>query len=311
MTTGISRLDALARELFATGLPRRLFEIARDEDLGPGGEPGDVTSEAVVAPDAELTAAVRAREPMTIAGLAMLEQLRDVVAPEVGIERIASDGDAATQDTTLATISGRAIDVLALERPMLNLLGRLSGIAALTRRVVDLIAGTGCDVCDTRKTTPGLRVLEKYAVACGGGTPHRLGLHDALLIKDNHLAAMGSPTGDALTRSLTELCARARESHADLKFVQVECDTLAQAKAVLAVPAGVIDLLLLDNMPPDVLREAVAMRDDLQPSVKLEASGGISFDTVRAIAETGVDRVSMGALTHGAVSVDVGLDALD
>lgn len=187
---------------------------------------------------------------------------------------------------------------------MLNLVGRLSGIATLTRLYVDAIAGTTTVICDTRKTTPGMRSLEKYAVRCGGGTLHRLGLHDAVLFKDNHLQHLG-PGEFAPTVAAAAKAARDRY---DLRFVEVEIDTLEQLHLVLEIERGLIDMVLLDNMSLDQMRDAIICRDRLAPDLLLEASGGIALDHVRAVAEAGVDRISVGALTHSAPSLDVALD---
>jgi nicotinate-nucleotide pyrophosphorylase (carboxylating) len=203
--------------------------------------------------------------------------------------------------------------MLAVERPLLNMLGRLSGIASLTRRYVDAVSGTGTGIYDTRKTTPGWRSLEKYAVRCGGGCNHRAGLFEAVLIKDNHLAlgaelrpqgAGGFSPAEAVLKARAFLLER-RADAARQAIVEIEVDTLEQLGQVLA--AGP-DLILLDNMSPATLREAVALRDRGFPAIQLEASGGVDLASVRKIAETGIDRISVGALTHSAVSLDFGLD---
>jgi nicotinate-nucleotide pyrophosphorylase (carboxylating) len=228
---------------------------------------------------------------------------------------LANDGDAVQAGAALAEIAGEARDLLTAERLLLNLVGRLSGIATLTRQYVDAIAGTRARIYDTRKTTPGLRRLEKYAVRCGGGTNHRTGLFDAVLIKDNHLAFAAAAHVAATPREAVERArqfvaetASSLEASPDGKpaiLIEVEVDTLDQLRDVLpALP----DIVLLDNMPPDVLREAVALRDAAAPQVELEASGGISLHSVRAAAESGVERISVGGLTHSASSLDVGLD---
>jgi nicotinate-nucleotide pyrophosphorylase (carboxylating) len=192
--------------------------------------------------------------------------------------------------------------ILAGERTALNFLQRLCGVASQTARHVALVAGTSCKVLDTRKTTPGWRLLEKYAVRMGGGHNHRMGLCDGVLIKDNHLAALGATVG-----TVAEAVRLARQAQGNRVQLEIEVDTLEQLDAALA--AGP-DIVLLDNMGPDRLREAVRRRNAIAPGVQLEASGGVTLDNLRAIAETGVDRVSIGALTHSAVALDVGLDYL-
>lgn len=295
-------------ELFAAlasgGLVRRLIELARDEDLGAVG---DITSRAWFDDGGAAPASARlvARESGTVAGLAALPLLRDAFAPASEVRASVSDGAAVEHGAVLATLRGPGRELLAIERTMLNLIGRLSGIATLTSRYR---AAKGADVrarlFDTRKTTPGLRLLEKYAVRCGGGFCHRLGLHDAVLVKDNHVAHV--PLAELAQRATSA----ARRARADrpLRFVQIEVDTLEQFRELLRAEPGAIDLVLLDNMPPELLRRAVAMRDEAQSTIELEASGGVNLETIRAIAESGVDRISVGALTHQATGMDVALD---
>jgi nicotinate-nucleotide pyrophosphorylase (carboxylating) len=187
---------------------------------------------------------------------------------------------------------------------MLNFVGRLSGISTRTAEFVAAVAGTRAAVLDTRKTTPGLRALEKHAVRCGGGANHRIGLFDAMLVKDNHVAGLAPA---AMAARVADAARRARARHA-LSFVEAECDDLEQFRAIVALPAGTVDIALLDNMGLDALRACVALRDASAPALKLEASGGVRLETVRAIAETGIDRISVGALTHSAPCLDVGLD---
>ncbi len=296
-------LPAFADQLVRTGLPRRLFEIARDEDLG---ERGDMSSLVSIASETVLMAQIGSRQAGVLAGLAFAQLLADAVAPGVVIEPVAKDGQRVSPGDVIGVVRGPVRSVLAVERPMLNLLGRLSGIATLTRQAVAQTEGTRAQVCDTRKTTPGLRVLEKYAVACGGGTSHRMGLHDAVMLKDNHLAAMrreGEPLASAIERAAND----ARTRFADvLQFVQIECDTLEQFSEVLKVRAGLVDMVLLDNMDCDTLRQAVAMRGDR--AIGLEASGGITINTLAEVARTGIDRVSLGQLTTQATGLDFGLD---
>ncbi|NNM24755.1 MAG: carboxylating nicotinate-nucleotide diphosphorylase, partial [Phycisphaerales bacterium] len=204
---------------------------------------------------------------------------------------------------TIARMDGSIAVILAAERTVLNLLGRLSGIATLTRRFVDAVAGETAVVCGTRKTTPGWRGLEKYAVRCGGGTLHRIGLYDAALYKDNHLARLGPNPGPALAAAIASV----RREH-PLRFVQVEADTLDQVRTILQFEPGLVDLVLLDNMADAELSASVALRAELAPTILLEASGGVTLARVRAVAATGVDRISVGAVTHSAPALDIGLD---
>ena len=231
------------------------------------------------------------KEHGIVCGLAAAEAVFRALDPDVRFEALVEDGTPVERMTVVAVVSGPLRAILTGERVALNFLGRLSGIATLTRSYVDAVAGTGVAILDTRKTTPGLRLLEKHAVACGGGRNHRFGLDDAVLVKDNHLAAAGS------VRAAVERLRAAT----DLP-VEVECDTLAQVSEALA--AGV-DAILLDNMTTDELVAAVTA---VQGRARIEASGGVTFDNVRAIAETGVDEISIGALTHSVRSLDVSLE---
>jgi nicotinate-nucleotide pyrophosphorylase (carboxylating) len=255
------------------------------EDVGDG----DLTSEAVVPADARLDATLLLKQLGVVCGLEVAEAVFRELDPDVTFEPFAADGDLV--HGAVARVSGNARALLTGERTALNLLGRLSGIATLTRAYVNAVAGTGATILDTRKTTPGLRALEKLAVRAGGGTNHRFGLYDAILIKDNHLRLGGG---------VAESVRRAKETGVK---VEVECETLDDVRA--AIDAGA-DMILLDNMSSDELRAAVAL---VAKRVPLEASGGVTLDTVRTIAETGVDFISVGALTHGATSLDVGMDA--
>jgi len=262
-------------------------DIARwlAEDVGDG----DRTTESIVPADAQSRASLLIREPGVVAGLDLARQVFESLDDELRWEPLVNDGDHVPSGA-VARLRARARAVLTGERLALNLLGRLSGVATLTRRYVDAVAGTQAVILDTRKTTPGLRAAEKWAVRCGGGTNHRMGLHDAVLIKDNHL--LHAPDLGAAVR-------RARGSGLP---VEVECDTLDQVADALAVGA---DRILLDNMSLVDLRAAVAMN---RGRVPLEASGGVTLDTVAAIAATGVDHISVGALTHAARSLDVALE---
>jgi nicotinate-nucleotide pyrophosphorylase (carboxylating) len=259
------------------------------EDLGRGG---DVTSAATIDADARFTAAMNARQEMVVAGLEIAAAFFRRFDLNVRIEQLANDGDRVDAGATLMRLDGNARAMLAAERSALNTLQHLSGIATLTRRHVDAIAGTGAVLLDTRKTVPGLRVLEKYAARMGGAQNHRMRLDDGILIKDNHVAVNGG---------VAEAVRRAKAADTGLQ-VQVEVDRLDQIEPALAAGA---DRLLLDNMPPPVLREAVAL---VAGRVPLEASGGVTLDTIRATAETGVDYISVGRITQSAPAVDIGLD---
>ena len=264
---------------------------ALDEDLGRAG---DVTSSATLPEGIAAKAKLVARKAGTIAGLPCAARAFRTLAPNIRFDAKARDGDSVIAGTTLAMIEGPAIAILSGERVALNFLGHLSGIATLTAAYAAKIAHTKAKITDTRKTTPGLRALEKYAVRCGGGVNHRFGLDDAVLIKDNHIAVAGG-VGKALD------AARAAVGH--LVKVEIEVDTLDQLKQVLA--SGKADVVLLDNMDTKTLREAVAL---CKGKIVTEASGGVTLETVAAIAETGVDVISSGALTHSAPSLDVALD---
>ena len=281
-------------------LVRRLFEIARDEDLGSPAR--DITTQACGLGGTSVAYATM-RAPGSVSGLGFVPLLAEVYAFSGTIRPLMSDAEIAGAGDVLLMIEGPTDEVLSLERPLLNLIGRLSGIATLTRSFVERVRGTNATMVDTRKTTPGHRMTEKYAVVCGGGGSHRLGLHDAVLIKDNHIAGI-----DDLTSWINQASARARAVHPAPSFIEVEVDNLDQLAQVLDCEDGAVDFVLLDNMPPERLREAVAARNQKRPSVRLEASGGVTLETVAEIASTGVDRISCGALTHGATSLDVGLD---
>lgn len=285
---------------------RQLARLALREDLA--GQ-SDWTSVAVVPEGMGGRARVVGRKPGIIAGLPAAAIILDECDPKIEFRPLIDDGTHIAAGTFVAKIAGPARSLLAAERPLLNLLGDLSGIATLTRRFVESVAGTPARIYDTRKTTLGWRRLEKYAVRIGGGHNHRLGLFDGILIKDNHLAlgaiakAEHFSPADAVRKARDFLAARA-DLGGNL-IVEIEVDSLGQLREVL--PEGP-DIVLLDNMSPATLREAVALRDSLSPSVELEASGGISLETVGDVARSGVDRISAGALTHSAEWLDVGLD---
>ncbi len=277
----------------------RLLDWALEEDLGTDG---DLTSVATVPADRTGRASLVARAAGVLAGLPTAMLAFRKVDPELAFETHCADSSAVLPGARLATVSGKLRSILAGERTALNFVSRLSGVATITRRYVDAIAGLPCRVLDTRKTTPGWRVLEKYAVRCGGGDNHRMGLDTAILIKDNHLAALGGGT-----HAVAEAVRKARAARGPDTPVEVEVDTLDQFDAALAEKP---DVILLDNMTLDDLREAARRRGAAAPGVKLECSGGITLASVRAVAETGVDRVSVGALTHSAPALDVALDYL-
>ena len=259
------------------------------EDMGSGG---DITSAATIGAEARFTAEMNCRQPITIAGLDIAIAFFRALDRDVRFEKLVKDGDSVEKGNDLLRLEGNARAMLAAERSALNTLQHLSGIATLTRQYVDRIAGTGAILLDTRKTIPGLRLLEKYAARMGGAENHRMRLDDGLLIKDNHVAVAGG-VAEAV---------RAAKA-ADTGFpVQVEVDRIDQIEPALEAGA---DRLLLDNMPPPVLREAVAL---VAGRVPLEASGGVHLDTICAIAETGVNYISVGRITQSAPSVDIGLD---
>jgi nicotinate-nucleotide pyrophosphorylase (carboxylating) len=272
-------------------LVEALVRVALLEDLAHGG---DITTDAIVPPDLRSTARIVARADGIIAGLDAALLAFELLEPgETHANVLAADGTAITRGTVVAELEGPARVLLTGERTTLNLLCRLSGIATATRRLVDAVAGTRAQVIDTRKTTPGLRVLERYAVRCGGGSNHRFGLDGAVLIKDNHLALAGS---------IHEAVARVRERNGHMVKVEIEVDTLEQLREALREP---IDAVLLDNMQPATLQEAVRI---VNGAVLTEASGGVRPETIAAIAASGVDLISVGWLTHSAPALDLGLD---
>jgi nicotinate-nucleotide pyrophosphorylase (carboxylating) len=329
-------LPELYRHLAATGLVRRLLELARDEDLGPVESPwrgrarvdphpnphevtdhrwasGDITTAACIEPDQMGEASLVTRQAGVIAGLETVGDMLELFAPGSGFEPSVSDGQRVLAGTLLGVLRGPLDEILELERTLLNLLSRLCGVATQTAMHLDAMNKGGAvkaRLYDTRKTTPGLRVLEKYAVRCGGGFSHRMGLYDAVLIKDNHIAGVAL---EDLPRFVAKAAAAARACAAGPAgqgpdFVEVEVDSLEQLTGILTLPRGTVDIVLLDNMGPGPLREAVAMRDEANPSLQVEASGGVTLGTIRHVAMTGVDRISVGGLTHSAVALDLALD---
>jgi len=272
-----------------------LIDLAIEEDLGRG----DVTSQATIAPDVLAVADLVCRQDLIVCGMAIAQTAFARVAPDVTFEPLATDAEQARRARRLARVSGPARSVLAAERTALNFLQRMSAVATLTSRFVAAAKGGSAKIVDTRKTTPGYRALEKYAVVCGGGRNHRFDLGSGILIKDNHVAAVGS-----VAKAVT--FARAAAPH--LLKVEVEVDTLEQFEEALAAGA---DVVLLDNFLSPQISEAVAIRNMRSPHVLLEVSGGITLERIPELALLGVDLISVGALTHSAMSVDIGLDFVE
>jgi nicotinate-nucleotide pyrophosphorylase (carboxylating) len=268
-----------------------LIRLALDEDIGTG----DRTTLATVPADARARASVVAKEALVVAGLPYFRRVFDLMGADVTVETAVDEGVSVQAGEAVLTLAGSTRDVLVGERTALNILQRLSGIATLTRQYVDAVAGTGAKVVDTRKTSPGMRVMAKYAVVQGGGANHRFGLDSGVMIKDNHIAACGS---------LAEAVRRARDCNPHLLKIEVEVASLAELREALEVS---VDAILLDNMDTPTLREAVAIARSRTPTPLLEASGGLTLDRVREVAECGVDLLSVGALTHSAPSVDMSL----
>jgi len=275
-------------------LPRLMVdEAARAALLEDWGRAGDITSQATLPKDARARAVIAARKPGVLAGLALAESAFRQSDAALIFEPVRTDGNRLSPKDVVARIEGPARALLAAERVALNYLGHLSGIATATASFADLIAHTKAEIVCTRKTTPGLRAFEKYAVRCGGGFNHRFGLDDAILIKDNHIAVAGG---------VTQAIEAAKAFAGHLVKIEVEVDTLEQLTEALAAKP---DVVMLDNMPPETLKKAVAIADG---KVLLEASGGIERDTVKAVAEAGVDLISSGWITHSAPVLDLGLD---
>ncbi|MGC8743221.1 MAG: carboxylating nicotinate-nucleotide diphosphorylase [Verrucomicrobiia bacterium] len=271
----------------------KLIEAALAEDIGKG----DATTEATIPNYSVSKALLNAREEIVLSGLDLASAVFKKIDPSIYFEPLHSDGDKISRGETIAVIKGRTKPILTCERVALNFLQRLCGIATLTNIFVEKIKGTNARILDTRKTTPGFRKLEKYAVRCGGGFNHRMGLYDQILIKDNHLAALRDEKPNAIFAAVK----RARQYYPSL-IVEVEADTLEQVEQALEAGA---DIVLLDNMDVDKIKQAVKI---VNGKIKTEVSGGVNLQTVRAIAETGVDYISIGALTHSARAVDIALD---
>lgn len=276
---------------------RHLIELALTDDLGSAG---DVTSQAVIPAELQGRAVFVARRPGVVAGLSAAALVCEAIDRQLQFNPQLNNGSRVNAGDRLATVAGPMRGILAAERTALNFMQRMSGIASETRRYVDAITGLPCRILDTRKTLPGWRLLDKYAVRAGGGHNHRLGLHDGILIKDNHLAAIGGGP-DAVVRAV----AAARARFGVSLPLEIEVDTLEQLDRALGCGP---DMVLLDNMNPEQLREAVRRRNARAPGVLLESSGGVTLESVRALAESGVDRISVGALTHSVKALDIALD---
>ena len=280
-----------------------LLAMAKAEDFPEGY---DVTG-ALLPATATATGQFVAREPLIVCGVSFLAEIGAAYDGQITTELLVADGDKVQPGDVLAKWSGPAASVFSAERVALNFVQHLSGIATLTGQYVAATEGSAAEIYDTRKTTPGWRVLEKYAVRCGGGRNHRMGLHDAVLVKDNHLAALAGAGEDRPLAALAGPLLAAREGLADDGFVEVEVDTLQQFETALTLP---VDVILLDNFTPEATATAVARRDaaGLSDRIALEASGGVTLEAVRAVAATGVERIAVGAITHSAAAVDIGLD---
>jgi len=274
-----------------------LIKAALAEDLGSG----DITSEAFIPEDSQSHARIITRKKAVAAGLFVAQEVFRQVDPKLQITLQAREGDVLEAGASLLEINGATRSLLSAERVALNFLGRLMGIATLTRSYVNAVAGTGVTILDTRKMTPGWRLLEKEAVKLGGGKNHRMGLFDAILVKDNHLASLGSEQKTILSKKIHEL----RKKNSSLK-IEIEADTLEQVAFFLTIKE--VNALLLDNMSLEEMQQAVALKNQIAPEVRLEASGGITLENIRNVAETGVDEISLGALTHSAMWADLSLE---
>lgn len=276
---------------------QQLIRLGISEDLG---QEGDITSQAVIPQSLKGKATFVARAPGVLSGTPIIQMVCSAIDPRLQLELLTADSSVLQPEQPIATMAGSMRSVLAVERMALNFLQKLSGIATQTSKYVEQVKETKCQVLDTRKTTPGWRVLEKYAVRCGGGQNHRMGLFDAIMIKDNHLAGLrhhGTPLAEAVKQ------ARAAVGHKVI--VEVEVESIEQLNEALAAHP---DVILLDNMKVDMLRQAVVIRNRTASQTRLEASGGITLATLREVARAGVDCVSVGALTHSAPALDIALD---
>lgn len=283
-------------ELKVDELVERIVEMALAEDVGRG----DVTTIATVPEELQSKAAIVAREELVLCGLAVAELVFKKIDETIQLTTVRKDGDRVPPNSTIAYVEGKTRGILTGERVALNFLQRLSGVATATGKFVELVKGTNAKILDTRKTTPGLRKLEKYAVVCGGGSNHRMGLYDQILIKDNHLAALKNELPNPIAAAVK----RARERF-PLLVVEVEADTLEQVSQAVEAKA---DIILLDNMTVEQIREAVKI---VNGRCKLEVSGGVNLNTVRQFAETGIDFISVGSITHSARAVDIALDFIE
>jgi nicotinate-nucleotide pyrophosphorylase (carboxylating) len=295
-------LDALWTELVTASAMYRLIDTAMAEDLG---EAGDITSQLSIEAERVGRATVRSRANGVLAGARLLGPIAKRYDQLLTVRALSADGSKLQAGQRIATVEGPLRALLAAERVMLNFLTHLSGIASLTAAYVEHTAGTDAKIYDTRKTIPGWRALAKYAVRCGGGYCHRLGLHDAVLIKDNHIAHL--TTGD-LHERVASVVRKADDLPRRPQFIEVEVDTIDQLRQVIGTGVGVV---LLDNFSVDQLREAVALRNEQARNVQLEASGGVNLATVAEIAATGVDRIAVGAINHSAPALDIGFDIDD
>lgn len=285
----------------------QLVRLALREDLD---RTADLTTMAIVPQGVQGEAVIRTRSVGVAAGVDLIEAMIQEMDCPIRLECMVGDGQPFQPGETLAILSGEARDLLTCERTILNFLGRMCGIATLTSQYVEKVRGTKARVYDTRKTTPGWRRLEKYSVRCGGGRNHRLGLFDGILIKDNHLASRAAADGTLLdpaaaVNAAREFIASGAFKMDPLPMIEIEIDSVEQLESALSASPNII---LLDNMPPDILQQCVALRDRLNPKVELEASGGVNLSTIASIAKSGVERISVGALTHSAVNLDLGLD---
>lgn len=280
-----------------------LIDLALAEDLGPQGVEGDITSQAFIPGNSISRARIIARSPCIATGLAVAEEVFRRIDPSLEIYAACTEGDSLSSGALLLEVTGSTRSILSAERTALNFLGRLCGIATLSRCYADALTnaetGTRVRLLDTRKTTPGWRTIEKQAVQAGGCVNHRMGLYDAALVKDNHLAALGDLS------LLSPVISKLRDEHPSLP-IEIEADTLEQVERLLVMPG--IDVILLDNMSPELMIRAVTLRALLAPSVLLEASGGVTLESLSEIAQTGVDRISIGALTHSVTNADLSLE---
>lgn len=285
----------------------QLVRLAIREDLD---RTADLTTMALVPEGVHGAAVIQARTSGVAAGIDLIEAMIQEMDCSIGLETFVGDGEVFQAGQALAELSGESRDLLTCERTILNFLGRMCGIATLTAQYVALVKGTNAKVYDTRKTTPGWRRLEKYSVRCGGGRNHRLGLFDGVLIKDNHLACRAASDGTLLDpgaaiRLAKEYLASGAYKFESTPMIEIEIDSITQLEPALQASP---DIVLLDNMDIETLSRCVAIRDAVHPAVQLEASGGVNLKTIAGIAQTGVDRISVGALTHSAINLDLGLD---